>query len=370
MTDFSARLSALTAEPSRDDAADLPRLARVERTRTEMLTQGVAIANTLVTQGPAIEAIASRLRDRRIDRVVVAGCGDSWIVGAGVRHAWQTLTGMPLEAAQALDYACYGSAATARTLVVGISAGGATAAVMSALRAARERGAFTLGLSNTPGTPILTEFDAALVVQASRSGWPTQSSTASMALLVRLAQRCANTPAAAMLGAELDAVAALVDALAASLDSGIATIAAEVASAPIMLFTGLGPNYASAAFGAAKLKELSPIHAIALHLEEYHHYRTQKSGDPLLLVATDPASYERALDTALVSRARDGWTVAILAEDLPEIESRVQHVVRLPKVRSELAALVASIPLHLFAYHFAKSRESLGLGYAGVVARR
>ena len=365
-TDFSARLEALTAEPSRDVAGDAHRLARVERTRTEMMTQGAAIADTLAIEAPAVEVIATRLKKLGIGQVVIAGCGDSWFIGAGVRHAWESLTGVPLEAAQALDYACYGSAAaTPQTLVMGISAGGATAAVLSALQAARQRGAFTLGISNTPASQILTEFDAALVVRASRKGWPTQSSTATMALLIRLAQRWADTPGAAALGAELDAVPALVDALVVAVDDQMAMIASEAASARLILFAGLGPNYAAAAFGAAKIKELSPVHALAMQLEEYHHYRTQKAGDPLFLVATDAASYERALDTALVSHASGAWTVAILSEDLPEIEARVRHVVRVPRVRKELAALVASIPLHLFAYHFAKARDALGLGTPG-----
>ncbi|MCY7307593.1 MAG: SIS domain-containing protein [Rhodoferax sp.] len=366
MIDYSDRLRALVSEPSRDSAGDSHRLARVERTRVEMMQQGQAIARTLAMEQPALELIARQLQLRAIRHVVVAGCGDSWHVGAGVRHAWQSLTGCPLEAVQALDYGSYGAAAAGRhTLVVGISAGGSTPAVLSALRAGRQRGAFTLGVSNSPASRILTEFDAALVVRASRSGWPTQSSTAAMALLIRLAQTCADSAHARALGAELDAIPSLIDDLLPSADAALAPIAAEIARSRLLLFAGLGPNYASAAFGAAKIRELSPVHAIALQLEEYHHYRTQKQGDPLVLVATDPASHERALDTALVGQAAGGWTMAVLAEDLPEIEARVRHVLRVPAVRPELAALVASVPLHLLAYHFAKARDALGLGYGG-----
>ena len=364
MTDFSARLRALTSEPSRDSAGDVHRLARVARTRTEMMAQGAAIAATLAAEHGAVQALARRVREREIRQVVVAGCGDSWHAGTGVAHAWESLTALPLRAVQALDYAHYGAAvADARTLVVGISSGGATPAVLAALRAARQRGAFTLGVSNTPGSPVLAESDAALVVHASRTGWPTQSSTATMALLIRLAQTVADDARGRALGADLDAVPRLVDTLAAALDAQLARIAAEAAAAPLVLLAGLGPNYAAAAFGAAKIKELSPIHAIALPLEEYHHYRSQKARDALLLVATDPASYDRALDTALVSQSVGGWTVAVLSESLPEIESRVQHTVRVPKIRPELQALVSSIPLHLFAYHLALARDALGLGY-------
>ncbi len=366
MTDYSARLHALTAEPSRDSAGDPHRLARVARTRTEMMAQGSAIAATWAAEQGAVQEIAKRVRARQIRQVVVAGCGDSWHAGTGVAYAWESLTAIPLRAVQALDYACYGATvADANTLVIGISSGGSTPAVLAALRAAQQRGAFTLGMSNTAGSQVLTESDAALVVHAQRRGWPTQSSLASMALLIRLAQTIANNEAAHVLGSDLDAVPELVDALAVTLDAQVARIASEVASARLMLFAGLGPNYAAAAFGAAKIKELSPIHALALPIEEYHHYRSQKAGDPLIMLATDAASYERALDTALVSQAHGGWTLAVLCEQLPEIETRVQHTLRVPAVRPELLALVSSIPLHLFAYHFALARDALGLGYHG-----
>jgi glucosamine--fructose-6-phosphate aminotransferase (isomerizing) len=370
MTDHASRLATLTAEPSRDDADDAHRLARVERTRAEMMTQGAAVAATLARERAAVEDIARRLRERPIERVVITGCGDSWLVGLGVRHAWEEVTGWPLEAAQALDYACYGAlTANARTLVIGLSAGGDTPAVMDALAAARRRGAFAVGVSNTAASPVLTRFDAGLLVHATRAGWPTQSSTAAMALLVRLAVAVAEAKAAARDGeayrAELDALPPLMDKTAAELDTRMAAIAERFAAARIVLFAGLGPNFATAAFGAAKIKELSPIHAMAMPLEEYHHYRAQKAGDPLFLVASDPASHGRALDTALVSEKVGGRTVAIVADDVPEIAGRVEETITVPQVRAALAPLVASIPLHLFAYHFAKVRFARHLGYPG-----
>lgn len=361
--DFSARLASLTAEPSRDTAGDPHRLARVERTRAEMMQQGSAIAATLAAQGPALAQVAATIAARRIRRIVVTGCGDSWFAAMGVRHAFERLTGLPFEAAQALDFACYGSATCdAASLVVGISAGGNTPAVMAALGAARARGAYALGVSNTPGSPILTQFDAGLVVSAARTGWPTQSTSATMALLIALAQRLAPGALADQLGLDIDALVPRLDRLSSQLDATMQAIAEDICGAQLVLFTGLGPNLAAAHIGAAKIKELAPIHALALPLEEYHHYRTQKPGDPLFLIATDPASAERALDTALVSQSRAGYTVAMLAEPAPEIEARVQHVVRLPPVSATLAALVASLPLHLFAYHFAKARDARGLG--------
>ncbi|MBC7704652.1 MAG: SIS domain-containing protein [Rhodoferax sp.] len=369
MTDFSRRLASLTSEPSRDDAGNPDRLARVERTRSEMMLQGSAIAATLQAQGTALADIAAVVAPRGLRRIVVTGCGDSWFAAMGVRHAFESLTGLPFEAAQALDFAAYGAqSCDDKTLVIGISSGGNTPAVMAALVAAQARGAFALGVSNTPGSAILGQFDGGLQVHALRKGWPTQSTNATMALLITLAQQLAPGALADESARQMAALVPMLDALASQLDATMEQIAREICAAPLVLFAGLGPNLAAAQMGAAKVKELSPIHALALPLEEYHHYRTQKSGDPLFLVATDAASAERALDTALVSQSRGGYTVALLSTPSPEIAQRVQHVVMLPPVAATLCALVASVPLHLLAYHFAKARDALGLGYASTPA--
>ena len=105
MTDMAQRTAALLGEPSRDDAGDPHRFARVERTRAEMMRQGDAVAATLAREAGTVDALAHTLRDRAIRHVVVAGCGDSFHVGLGVRHAFERLLGVTFEAAQALDYA-------------------------------------------------------------------------------------------------------------------------------------------------------------------------------------------------------------------------------------------------------------------------
>lgn len=369
MPDFSRRLASLTGEPSRDDAGNVDRLARVERTRTEMMLQGSAIAATLQAQGTAVADIAAAVAQRGIRRVVVTGCGDSWFAAMGVRHVFERLTKLPFEAAQALDFACYGAqCCDEQTLVIGISSGGNTPAVMAALEAARARGAFALGVSNTPGSAILSQFDGGLLVYAKRLGWPTQSTNATMALLIALARQMAPGALADETGRQIAALVPMLDTLSYQLDATMKAIAGEICVAQLVLFAGLGPNLAAAHMGAAKVKELSPVHALALPLEEYHHYRSQKPGDPLFLVATDPASAQRALDTALVSQSRGGYTVALLSTPSPEIAARVQHVVTLPAVDAALCVFVASVPLHLMAYHFAKARDAQGLGYAGVCA--
>ncbi len=372
MLDLKSRLKALLSEPSSDAGDDAPRRARVERSRVEMLAQGDAIAATLSREASAVEALAARLAGRGIDRVVIVGCGDSWFCAAAARFGFERLTGWPVEAAQALDWAAYASGgANDRTLVIGLSSGGNTPAVMAALRAAKARGAQAIGVSNTANAAVNVDFDGGLMIHATRRGWPTQSSTAAIVALLALACALARrsgpekTAAADAFSADLTRLPALADHVSTVFDEPSRRVAESVATARIILFAGAGPHWGTAGFGAAKVKELGPIHAMAMPLEEYHHYRSQKAGDPLFLLAPDEASADRAFDTALVSEAIGGRTVALVPEGDRRLQGRVDTLWELPAVRPELAPVLYSIPLHLFAYHFASARFAAGLGYPG-----
>jgi glucosamine--fructose-6-phosphate aminotransferase (isomerizing) len=186
-----------------------------------------------------------------------------------------------------------------------------------------------------------------------------------MALLVALGLRIVRDASqAGRIAAALAAAPDAVEATLAACDAPIAHIAAEVARAGSVFFAGAGPHFATAAFAAAKLRELSPVHAAAFPLEELHHYRLPKAGDALVLIAPDDASRERALDTALVGQAEGAHVYALLSGPDAEIDARVRASVRLPVADPTLAAIVHAPALHAFAYHFARARDADGLGLA------
>lgn len=364
---WSERLNRLRAEPSRDVTGDPNRLARVERTRHEMMGQGAAIRATLDAAAAPLAGLASLDRLGRTRRVVITGCGDSWFVGLAVRQIFEQVAGLPCEAAQAFELAHWSEPASlADALVVGISAGGNTPAVMAALERARSGDALTVGVSNTPNSPIMEQFDAALPVMASRKGWPTQSSTAAIALLGALASALARRQGrdGAALAEALARLPGSLDGVLAALDADAAAAAQTLAAAPMVLFTGSGPDFAAACFGAAKVRELCPIHAFALPLEEMHHYRLPKAGDGLVILSTSLASRERALDTAIVARAEGTRVVALLAGQDPDIACLSDSVLASGAIDGPFAAALASAPLHALAYHLALRRDALKLGAA------
>ncbi|MGP9820736.1 SIS domain-containing protein [Salinarimonas sp. NSM] len=367
MISIEQRLREIRRESSSDAPGDPERFRRVALTNDEMMRQGDAIRETLAANAEPLAAIGRDLAQRRIRRVVLVGCGDSWISGYGVRRAMETLLHAPVEPYEAFDFATYGTDTIGdETLVVGLSSSGKTEPVMDGLSASAERGAYVVGLSNTLGSPLMERFPGALHIRATRGGWPTQSSTAAMSLKLALACAIARAkgegPAADAVAEALSTLPDTVDAVANAFYEPARALGERLARADLVLLAGAGPHYAPAAFGAAKLKELAPIHAIAFPLEEYHHYRTQKAGDAIFLVAPDTASRTRALETAIMSRGCEGFCIVLAPEGETELAEIADVAWSLPLVPDLVAPIVYSVPLHLFGYHVAMARDALGLG--------
>ncbi|MBO6720086.1 MAG: SIS domain-containing protein [Rhizobiaceae bacterium] len=359
------RLQEIRRESSTDAPGDPERFRRVALTETEMMSQGDAIRATLEANARPLAKIAADLKDRPIRRIATVGCGDSWISGYGVRHVVERMLGAVCEPCEAFDFATYGlDVVDGETVVIGLSSSGKTEPVIGGLKGSTERGAYAIGLSNTLGSPLMEEFPGALHIRATRGGWPTQSSTAAMALKLALTAAVAEAQGkdASSLRAALDTLPDVVDSVARSFYEPAREVARRLARADLVLLAGAGPHYAPAAFGAAKLKELAPIHAIAFPLEEYHHYRTQKAGDPMFLIAPDEASHGRALETAIMSVGSEGTCIALVPEGETEISEVADVAWHLPAVAWETAAIVYSVPLHLFGYHAAVERDAIGLG--------
>lgn len=365
---IAERIKAIQRESSSDAPGDPERFRRVTLTNTEMMSQPDAIRATLAANTAPLEKIAADLAPRRIRRVVMIGCGDSWISGYGVRRAMERGLGAVCEPYEAFDFDNYGTElADDETVVIGLSSSGKTEPVIEGMKKAAALGAYTIGLSNTLGSPLMEEFPGALHIRATRGGWPTQSSTAAMALKLALAAAVARAKGERMdvvteLEEGLSALPEQVDSVARAFYAPAQDLAKKLARADLVLLCGAGGAYAPAAFGAAKLKELAPIHAISFPLEEYHHYRTQKAGDPIFLIAPDAISHARAVETAIMSRGCEGFCVALVPEGETEIAGIADLTWHLPKVSDAFAPILYSIPLHLFGYHAAMERDALGLG--------
>jgi glucosamine--fructose-6-phosphate aminotransferase (isomerizing) len=347
------------AEQDMDDDA---RRKRVELTRAELWGQPAAIRATLRDERLAIVEAARRIAARPIDHVYLIGCGDSLSATVAVRGLYENVLSVPCEPVQALDFAFYyHGLVDERSVVIALSSSGATARVVEGVLLARALGARTLGLSNTGSSPLMRASEETIFVHATRRGWPTQSTTAAIAALVQFAVELARyrgrtAEALSPLEAELDQVADHIAAAIDEYDRTLAGIADLMASREVCSYTGAGPAYACAMLGAAKLKECSLKQGVALPLEEYHHYVSQRDGDPLFLIAPRGPTLQRALDTARSGRIWGGTVYGVITRGERLLEESVDEAIGLPAMHEFLAPMVYSVPGQLFAYHVGMSQ--------------
>ena len=349
-----------------DDPLDLKRRTRVGYTWDEMWVQPEKIRDTLELEGDTIRNAAALLGGSPIDRVIMVGCGDSLSSVIAVRSFYESLLGIPCEPLQALDFAYYYNLpVNTRTLVIVLSSSGATTRVVESLMLAKVKAAKSLALSNTVDSPLMNEADCGVLIHAERKGWPTQSSTAAMAVLYQFGLELARK-LAPHLGAQTDSLEESLHETPAQIaetlqthTKAIAGLAEAEADHPLYLYAAGGPCFASAMIGAAKVKECSPAHAIAIPLEEYHHYNSQKAGEPLFLVAPSGPSVLRALDTAREGKRVGGMVYSLVSrgDDTLADASDIQFV--LPVMDERLAPMVYTVPLQLFAYHVAMAKFRL-----------
>lgn len=342
-----------------DDPNDPRRQRRVGFTLPEILDQPTCIENTVKGHREAIRTTAQSIAKTGFTRIVMTGCGDSLAVHEAVRSLMEMMTGVPCEPVQALELAYYQNRfIDAQTLVVGLSSSGWTPRTLEGMLLAKQQGANLLALTNTAGSAITDISDYTLMIEAQRKGWPTQSSTAAIALLAQLAldigaAKGLTDDRITHWQQELDTMPATISKVLETIGSGVETLAHELSGAPMVLFTGAGPSNAAARFGAAKIKECTSGHALAIPLEEFHHYTSIKPSEPLFIVAPQGPLQSRALDTARRAKVWHGRPFGILDANNTLLADECEKSFVMPPVSEELSSLIYSLPVQVLAVHMA-----------------
>jgi glucosamine--fructose-6-phosphate aminotransferase (isomerizing) len=356
----------ILALPS-NDPLDPKLRSRVEATGPELFGQAAAIRATLQLNATTLDEIADRLT-AGVRRVALVGCGDSLAVMIAARQTLESMLGVPCEPMQSLEFAYYhADLVDTGTAVVALSSSGETTRTVEALLVAQHRGSYTVALTNTAGSTLQSEADTSLKIEATRFGWPTQSSTAALALLLELAIRVGERrvpTTAAPLRAAFDEVPDAMAGVLSRIDPLIARIAEDEVEAGVqtVLFSGGGPNLASAIVGAAKVKECTTLHAIEIQVEEYHHYNSQKAGEPLFLLAPSGPSVPRAVDTGRDALRWGGRLYVVTTYGEGAFDDLTGQVITLPAIPEPLSPMLYLLPAQLAGYH-------LGLScYAAAVA--
>lgn len=219
-----------------------------------------------------------------IQRIVLTGCGDSLAAAMATKHAFEMLTGIPVEVVTAIElsrlYCKKHLGIDCRNpLVIAVSNSGTGARVEEAVMRARKHGCFVLGVTGNEYSPLGRNSDKVLKLDIpSFEGAPgTRSYLVSVMSLLLLAIRFGEvrlnyTMDQAMAYREdMKKQGQALRELLPQMEETCAQVAEEWKDFPCYDFIGAGFDYATAWFGHAKILEATGKFAMHINTEEWFH---------------------------------------------------------------------------------------------------
>ncbi|MBX0324033.1 glutamine--fructose-6-phosphate transaminase (isomerizing) [Halomicroarcula sp. F13] len=262
--------------------------------------------------------------------------------------------GIPAQAFLASEYAT-SVPPIGDALVVGVTQSGETADTLSALRAARKRGARTMTVTNVVGSTAARECDHAFYIRAGPEIGVAASKTFSsqQVALNLLALGMTNTGDVREI---ITALRELPGNVQRVLDESVAEDVAEVyEDAGAYFFIGRGYQYPVALEGALKMKEITYKHAEGFASGELKHgpLALVTENTPVFAVVTgDGEQARKTVGNVKEVEARDAPVVAI-SDGQSDVDRYADHVLELPETHPRAAAVLANTHLQLVSYHVA-----------------
>ncbi len=299
---------------------------------------------------------------RSIAKIDIVACGTSWHAGLVGKFLLQGMVGLPVEVDYGSEFRYRDPVVGPHDVALGISQSGETADTLSALEAARERGARLLSICNVPGSQIVRLTDGVIYTHAGPEIGvaSTKAFTTQLVALYLLALYLRQERGLGLEPELLTGLAHLPAALGEvlKLEPQLEELARRYSRANDFLYLGRGINYPIALEGALKLKEISYIHAEGYPAGEMKHGPIALIDEemPIVAVATGSRVYEKVRSNMQEAKARDGIVIALTDRRPEEFEGIAAEVIQVPRVSEELQPIVNVIPLQLLAYHIGVKR--------------
>jgi len=338
----------------------------------EIHEQADAVAETVAdrtARGDGVDLAEAELDEsllQNIDRILILAAGTSFHAGLIGRYAIEEWARIPVDMDIASEWRYRNPIVSERELVIGITQSGETADTLAAMRLAQECGAKVLACTNVVGSQATRDADGVLYTRAGLEVSVAATKTfvcqvAAMYLLaLRLAELRGTMQAAriAELVGEIKQLPNRITELIDCLDAPVKAAAERHAHSDFYLYLGRHVGRAVALEGALKLKEISYIATDAYAGGEMKHgpIALLDESTPVVCVATDMPILDKMISNIQEVRARGAHVIAIATEGDTRLEPVAEEIIYVPRTDWMLQALLAVIPLQLFAYYVARKR--------------
>ncbi|HEX4964630.1 MAG TPA: glutamine--fructose-6-phosphate transaminase (isomerizing) [Thermoanaerobaculia bacterium] len=293
----------------------------------------------------------------RVERLHLLACGTSWHSALVGKFLIEDIARVPVEVDYGSEYRYRDPIVSDRVLAVGISQSGETADTVSAMEAARERGARLFAVCNVLGSQATRISEGVIYTNAGPEIGvaSTKAFTTQLVALYLLALYLRRVRFGKLERHYLDELSHLpqaVDEVIHRQERHMDELARKYHRSQNFLYLGRGINYPIALEGALKLKEISYIHAEGYPAGEMKHGPIALIDEnlPVVAIATGDHVAEKVKGNMQEVKARDGVVIALTDRDPEELGGIADAVIEVPSVSPRLQPIVNVVPLQLLAY--------------------
>ncbi|MFY9820680.1 MAG: glutamine--fructose-6-phosphate transaminase (isomerizing) [Thermoanaerobaculia bacterium] len=293
----------------------------------------------------------------KVERLHLLACGTSWHSALVGKFLIEDIARVPVEVDYGSEYRYRDPIVSDRVLAVGISQSGETADTVSAMEAAKERGARLFSICNVMGSQATRISEGVIYTNAGPEIGvaSTKAFTTQLVAMYLLALYLRQVRFGHLERSYLDALSRLpqaVDEVIRRQEAHMDKLARRYHQSRNFLYLGRGINYPIALEGALKLKEISYIHAEGYPAGEMKHGPIALIDEslPVVAIATGNHVAEKVKGNMQEVKARDGVVIALTDHDPEELGGIADEVIEVPSVSEHLQPIVNVVPLQLLAY--------------------
>jgi fructoselysine-6-P-deglycase FrlB-like protein len=325
-----------------------------ERTRLEILDQPESLRRTIERETEKLQRIAKKIEDKKCSRIFIVGMGSSYSAALMGKTLADRITKIPVEIYRGYELEYQNPVAlSSSSCVILISFSGETEDVVSALRFAMKRGAYTVSITGPEDNTLAHEAEDALRIVSKDTKAMIGAHLTQVAMLYLLlgylAKYRQESTKVNELNSALNALIKRLPAVANEQESQAKQIAEQFKNENLFYVISAGPAYGLAyKLAFTQITENDWLHGVVQYSTEFRHGIVEKMEKDLaviFLIGSDESQKDirRELETCNKLKTH---VIVWDARDFPTTDEY-------------LAPFYLSIPVDWFVYHLALLRGKL-----------
>ena len=324
----------------------------------EILEQPEVIERTISGRLAGIERDIpiSREEAQKFEKIWIVACGTAFHAGLFGKDLFEKVLGVPVSVELASEFRYREPIVGKNDLGIVISQSGETMDTIAATELLKENDAHVLAFVNVVGSSLARIADSVLYLHVGPE-IGVASTKAYLGMLIGQLLVAKHWDEDNKLNISNDEINKLPKLIQETLncEDQIKSLSKKISKKKDIYFIGRGLDYALAAEGALKLKEISYLHAEALAAGELKHGTLALIEDdtPVIVTASQNHLLDKTTSNVQEVIARGAYVISIGDNSSKKLEDISNEYVTLPTTSEVLSTIISIIPLQFIAYHVA-----------------